>query len=283
MSSSAAAVTMRPVFCRPTATACSLSRSRSYSSLMRDEQEDLVVHREPERDAEHEDRREDVDGARRREAEQVGEVALLEDPDHRAERRGEAEHVEQQRLDRHEQAAGHQEQQHERRERDEPERHGRRSEDRLPWCRRARADGPATVNANGAGRRRGCRCDELLALLRDRLDVGHDRELRAGGARRRLKNRVVSRQRRDRGHVGAVLEGRSRWRRRRARRPGARASFLAKASMAAASVVGIDVRERSTRSASALAAREVLADLVGRGPAARHVGRHDPVVDQARG
>ena len=45
--------------------------------------------------------------------EQSGEVALLEDPDHRAERRGEAEHVEHERLERHEQAAGHQEQQHE--------------------------------------------------------------------------------------------------------------------------------------------------------------------------
>jgi len=36
VSSSAAAVTMRPVFWRPTTTACSLLRSRSYSSLMRE-------------------------------------------------------------------------------------------------------------------------------------------------------------------------------------------------------------------------------------------------------
>ena len=47
-------------------------------------------------------------------AEQVGEAAVLEDQHHRAERRGEAQHVEQQRLDRHEHAAGHQEQQQER-------------------------------------------------------------------------------------------------------------------------------------------------------------------------
>ena len=94
-----------------------------------------------------------------------------------------------------------------------------------------------------------------------------------------LKNRVVSRRRRDRGHVGAVLEveaggGVD------ARDTGSARSFLAKASMAATSVVGIDAREVEAER-GVLAAREVLADLVDRGPAARHVGRHDPVVDLA--
>ena len=42
----------------------------------------------------------------------------------------------------------------------------------------------------------------------------------------------------------------------------------------------IDAREVDAEGA-VLAAREVLADLVDRGPAARHVGRHDPVVGQA--
>ena len=79
-----------------------------------------------------------------------GEVALLEDPDHRAERRGEAEHVQQQRLHRHEQAAGHQEQQHERRQRDEPRASTAGSAARTAFVSTSVADSPATVNANGA-------------------------------------------------------------------------------------------------------------------------------------
>ena len=52
----------------------------------------------------------------------VGEVAVLEDPHHRPERRRQAEHVEHERLDRHEHAAGQQEQQDERGHHDQPER-----------------------------------------------------------------------------------------------------------------------------------------------------------------
>ena len=160
-------------------TACSLSRSRSYSSLMREQEEDLVVHREPERDAEHQDRREHVDGARRREAEQVREVALLEDPHHRAERRGQRQHVQQQRLERHEEAAGHQEQQHERRERDEPERERQPATMTVPSCRRARADEPGHEELE----RRGSGADVLHELL----------ALHSTAARRRARPRGTCR------------------------------------------------------------------------------------------
>jgi hypothetical protein len=76
------------------------------------QEEHLVVHRQAEGDAEHEDRHRRVDAAGGREVEQAGEVAVLEDPDHRAERGGQAEQVEDQRLDRDQHASGHQEQQH---------------------------------------------------------------------------------------------------------------------------------------------------------------------------
>ena len=55
------------------------------------QQEHLVVHRQAEGDAEHQDRRGRVEGAGRREVEEPGEVALLEDPHHRPEGRGEAD------------------------------------------------------------------------------------------------------------------------------------------------------------------------------------------------
>ena len=69
--------------------ACVLSPVRSCSSLMREQQEHLVVHRQAEGDAEHQDRRRRVERAGGREAEEAGEVAVLEDPHHRAERGGE--------------------------------------------------------------------------------------------------------------------------------------------------------------------------------------------------
>ena len=78
------------------------------------EQEDLVVHRQPEGDAEHQDRRGRCRvrpvGVKSRDPRAV---AVLEDPDHRPERRGEAEEVQHDRLERHQHAAEHQEQQHE--------------------------------------------------------------------------------------------------------------------------------------------------------------------------
>jgi len=94
------------------------------------QQEHLVVHRQPERDAEHQDRDRRVEGSGRGEVEKIGAVAVLEDPHHGAEGGAEAEHVEDDRLDRDEDAAGHQEEQHEGRHGDDAERQRDKSEDR---------------------------------------------------------------------------------------------------------------------------------------------------------
>ena len=195
------------------------------------EQEDLVVHGEPERDAEHEDRREDVDAPGRREAEQIREVTLLEDPDHRAERRGQAEHVEQERLHRHEQAAGHQEEQQERGERDEAERprqhreHGGLGVDeRRRLARHAeperRRGGPDVL-------------DQPLTGGRVRLDVGHDRHPRPvlTVVRGEARTQVVRGRRRPR----SSSAGSSRWPHRPGRRRAARRASSANASNASAS------------------------------------------------
>ena len=66
-SNAAAAVTMRPVRSRPIATDAVLSPGPVVLLLDAREQEDLVVHRQPERDAEHQDRRGGVGQAGRRE------------------------------------------------------------------------------------------------------------------------------------------------------------------------------------------------------------------------
>ena len=78
------------------------------------EQEDLVVHREPEGEDEDEHRHPQVEGADRVEAEQPGEVSFLEDPHQGTEAGAEAEDVHDDGLDRHDDRAGHEEQQHER-------------------------------------------------------------------------------------------------------------------------------------------------------------------------
>ena len=75
------------------------------------EQEHLVVHGQPERDGEHQDRLGGLDGAHGGEAEQPGQVALLEDPDHRTERCRQAQHVHQHGLDGQDHRAEGQEQQ----------------------------------------------------------------------------------------------------------------------------------------------------------------------------
>ena len=59
--SSAAAVTMRPVRSRPRATAALVSAPSVVLLLDAGEEEDLVVHRQAEGDAEHQDRRRRVD------------------------------------------------------------------------------------------------------------------------------------------------------------------------------------------------------------------------------
>jgi hypothetical protein len=64
------------------------------------QEQDLVVHRQAEDDAEHQDR-DDGDGeARRREAQHAREVAVLEDPDERTEAGGQRQQRHHDRLDR---------------------------------------------------------------------------------------------------------------------------------------------------------------------------------------
>ena len=255
----------------------SLSRSRSYSSLMRREQEDLVVHREPERDAEHQDRREDVDRAGRGEAEEPGEVALLEDPDHGAERRGEAEHVEQRAP-----SAGTSRLPVIRNSRTNvasaimPSAHGSAAEHRRPWCRRARP----------TGRRRRTRTARGRADVLDQLPRPRPRSARSSGttdshvsvgslvARSGPTARSVAR--RDLAvDVDVVAGDRVDPRRRR----GCTTSFASGVDL----VARVDGRRRgdgSTASGVGLAGLEVLPDLVG-GRAARDRVADHAVVEQA--
>ena len=69
------------------------------------QKEDLVVHRQTEGHAEHDQRRGRVDVAGRAEVERAGQVALLEDPHHGPEGGGQAEDVEHERFHGHDHAA----------------------------------------------------------------------------------------------------------------------------------------------------------------------------------
>ena len=74
------------------------------------EEQHLVVHRQSEEDREHQDRRGGDDRPRRVEVEQPGEVALLEDPDQRAEAGRDRQQAHEHRLDRQEDRSEGQEQ-----------------------------------------------------------------------------------------------------------------------------------------------------------------------------
>src|SRR5215213_3088829 len=84
------------------------------------EQEHLVVHGQPEGEHEDQHRDGDVDHARRVEAEQPGQVALLEHPHQGAEAGPQRQHVHDDRLDRHHHRPGHEEQQGEGGQPDQP-------------------------------------------------------------------------------------------------------------------------------------------------------------------
>ena len=116
----AAAVTTRPVRAIPSATLSSLLARHQPELANARDQEHLVVHRQPEGDAEqqHRDVGDEVTGRGRPES---AEVPVLEDPDHRAEGRGQRQHVEHQRFQRDHHAAGEQEQDREHDHRDQPE------------------------------------------------------------------------------------------------------------------------------------------------------------------
>ena len=103
-------------------------------------------------------------------------MAVLEDPDHRAERRGEAQDVEHERLDRHDDAAEHEEQQHERRHRDQPDRERQPAEAATPWRRRARPADPPTEHREGRVRVADCRRRASSPSGETGSTGGHDRE-----------------------------------------------------------------------------------------------------------
>src|SRR5437763_12107444 len=116
------------------------------------QEEDLVVHREPEGDAEEQHRGEDADRARRREVQQPGEVPVLEDEDEGSERRRQAEDVERQGFQGDQQAADHEEQQHEGAHRDQRQRQGE-----APGAGRTEGPGAGTRPSDrpASGRRKG--------------------------------------------------------------------------------------------------------------------------------
>ena len=82
---SAAQVTIRPLRSRPRGDRLAVVAGAVPGLLHPRQQEDLVVHRQPEQDAEQDHRLGRLDEAERREAEERRQVAVLEDPDQRAE------------------------------------------------------------------------------------------------------------------------------------------------------------------------------------------------------
>ena len=105
--------------------------------------------------------------------EQARQVALLEDPHHDPEGGAQREHVEHQRLHRHQHAAEHEEQHHERDRGDDAHRQGHPAEQR-----RLRVDesGRLTAHLDGEGALEVAHfVDQVLALGRVGLDAGHDR------------------------------------------------------------------------------------------------------------
>ena len=78
------------------------------------DEEDLVVHRQAEQDPDQQDRQERQHRRGLRHVEQIGEVAVLEDPDDGAHRRGDAQQEAERGLDRHVERAEHDGQQQQR-------------------------------------------------------------------------------------------------------------------------------------------------------------------------
>ena len=110
---SAAAVTIRPVRSSPIATDSESLGAAVARLLDPREQEDGVVGREAEGDGEEQDRHRLLERSLARVVEQALEAAVLEDEHQDAEHGAQVEHVHDQRLDRQDHRAGHQEQDHE--------------------------------------------------------------------------------------------------------------------------------------------------------------------------
>ncbi len=154
------------------------------------QQEHLVVHGEAEGDAEHQDRRRGVRGADGGEVEDAGQVPVLEHPDHGAEGRRQAEHVQQEGLERDDDGAEQQEQQHEGGHGDQGEGHGHRVEEgRLGVDELGGQAGHGHVGEGGLGV--ADPLDEGLALGRVRLDLGDDREVGGVGPGEPLRQQRV--------------------------------------------------------------------------------------------
>ena len=129
-----------------------------------------------------------VSVGRRREAEDGREVAVLEDPHHRAERRAEGERVAEQRTDRLQDAAGEQEQQDERGHHDQPAGQEQVRADRVLRVDQRR--GSAADEHLGSGRcgHRAHLPDEVLRCARGRVQSG----AQAHPLRGRLHRRPVA-------------------------------------------------------------------------------------------
>ena len=131
---SAAEVTIRPLRSMPAGDGLDVVAGPVPDLLHPRQQEDLVVHRQPEQDAEQDHRLGRLDEPERLEAERRRQVAVLEDPDQRAEAGHDRQRVHDQRLGR----------QHDRAQQDEQHEVGRDDDEQ----RRPREVG------RGPGRRR---------------------------------------------------------------------------------------------------------------------------------
>ena len=117
----AAAVMSRAVFARPCATARGVVAVRSYSSLMRRQQEHLVVHREPEHDGEEHHRDPRLDRPFLADAHRALHPTPLEDRDDHAVGGADRQQVHDHGLQRHEQRSEHEHQQDEAQQQDRDE------------------------------------------------------------------------------------------------------------------------------------------------------------------
>ena len=209
----------RAVDARPSATASGVVAGAVVLLADAREQEDLVVHREPEEDGEHHHRDEGRDGPGLLDAEDAVPPSPLEHGDDHAVRGADRQQVHDHGLQRDEQAAehGHQQQEAEHEHRADEDRQARRQSFRHVDARRGEA---AHVHLHvGTAQRRG---DDVVAqggdevgggdrLRRARRDHADDR-----GVARRADGRSD-----DRGDVGRLLQLRrpSSSRARRCRRP----------------------------------------------------------------
>ena len=188
---SAAEVTIRPLRSRPAGDGLGVVAGPVPDLLHPREQEHLVVHRQPEQDAEQDHGLGRLDETQRLEPEQRGQVAVLEDPDQRTEAGDDRERVHDQRLGRQHHRPQEDEQHEVGRHDDEQERsagsrrgRGRRRRRHRPRRHRRGRSSPAGGASGPVGSRRSATSG--LALVAVRAVRRGDRERRqvAPGRRR---------------------------------------------------------------------------------------------------